>query len=69
MDKFQKIWLSNYQVREIRHNPMFKKHIFKPKNGMKDKYYKRNSSFIIADGRVKRKASYRETGQKDVTND
>lgn len=48
---------------------MFKKHIFKPKNGMKDKLYKRNSSFIISDGRVKRKATYRETGQKDVTND
>lgn len=41
---------------------MFKKYIFKLKNGMKDKYYKRNLSFIIVDGRVKRRVSYREIG-------
>ena len=29
----------------------------------------RNSSFIMTDGRGKRKASYRETVQKDITND
>lgn len=31
--------------------------------------YTRNSSFIRAHGRVKRKANYREMGQKDIAND
>lgn len=30
------------------------KNIFKPKTDMKDMFYTRNSSFIMADGRIKR---------------